>query len=163
MPLQSVLLNIFQCSSTFFSLYWDTVMDFGFLQTDSKNLFLRNELVVFPNKIVYYYMILFNLAARFTWIIPVYLLFIKDNELMSLALAVIEIIRRFHWSFLRIEYEHLNNCNSFRAVEELKVRTDDLFYKDMVHESRDQIEGIIQDVDSDTKGDYEYTELVDSV
>ena len=45
----------------------------------------------------------------------------------------------------------------------MKVRTDDLFYKDMVHESRDQIEGIIQDVDSDTKGDYEYTELVDSV
>ena len=162
-PLQTVLLNIFQCSSTFFSLYWDTVMDFGFLQTDSKNLFLRNELVVFPNKIVYYYMILFNLAARFTWTIPVYSLFTKDSELISLALAVIEILRRFHWSFLRTEYEHLNNCNSFRAVEELKVRNDDLFYKDMVYESRDQIEGIVQDVDSDTKGDYEYTELIDSV
>ena len=168
---QRAVLNVFQCLSTLFSLYWDNVMDFGFLQFETKNILLRNDLVVFRYKAVYYYVMVYNVLARFTWIVPSY--YEKNSDVITFSLALIEIIRRFHWSFLRIEYEHLNNCNSFRAVEDLKVvtRTDDLFYKDMVYESRDPIEGISQEEDEATGSlgdqkidhEYEYTELIDSV
>ena len=82
---------------------------------------------------------------------------------MTLLLSTIEIIRRFHWSFLRIEYEHLNNCNSFRAVDDtIKIdkgengRTADLFYKDMVSESKSghEDEEIIEE-NEETVDDYE--------
>ena len=132
---------IVQACSTLFSLYWDLVMDFGLLQStrDFKKLILRDQLVVFPYKSVYYYMIFFNCISRFSWILLNYNILSIDNT--QLLIALIEILRRFHWTFLRIEYEHLNNCNLFKAVEELKLpeidsRTADLFYKDMVSESR---------------------------
>ena len=139
----SSLFYALQGISTLFSLYWDLVMDFGLLQDtkDWKSFLLRDQLVVFPYKFIYYYVIIFNCLSRFTWIIAS-----KHNNsgFINLACALIELLRRFHWTFLRIEYEHLNNCNLFRAVDDLKVpevegiqnRTADLFYKDMVSESK---------------------------
>ena len=130
--------------STMFSLYWDLVMDFGLLQSAKlSSLLLRDQLVVFSSNFFYYYVISFNTISRFTWILQVrqnqtaqYFKISKD--FLNLLIGVVEIIRRFHWTFLRVEYEHLNNCNSFRAVEDLKLpsetlqRTADLFYQDMV-------------------------------
>lgn len=159
-------LTLLQCVNSLFSLYWDNVMNFGFLKLESKNILLRTELVLFRYKIVYYYMFFYNVLARFTWIIPFY--YENNTEMITLILVLIEVVRRFHWTFLRIEYEHLNNCNSFRAVDNLKaVRSDDLFYKDMVYESRDKIEAIEgvhgDDNSEEQKNDYEFTELIDSV
>jgi xenotropic and polytropic retrovirus receptor 1 len=133
-----ILLNILQACSTLFSLYWDLVMDFGLLQS-TRNILLRDQLVVFPSRIFYYYIVLFNCTSRFSWILLDYKFLSHEN--IQLLIAIIEIFRRFHWTFLRIEYEHLNNCNMFKAVEDLKIpeienRTADLFYKDMVSESR---------------------------
>lgn len=157
-------IDILQAASSLFSLYWDIVMDFGLLQVtrDYKSFLLRDQLVVFPYKIVYYYMLLFNCVGRFMWVFSSNTLLSQNDT--SLLLAIIEILRRFHWSFLRIEYEHLNNCNSFRAVDDTKRipeeeegRTADLFYKDMVSESKplDDKEGNDEIVD---EYDYEMTE-----
>lgn len=161
---QKIVLTLLQCTCSLFSLYWDNVMDFGFLQLDAKNILLRNELVVFRYKAIYYYMLLFNVLARFTWIVPAY--YGKSGEMVTFTLALIEVVRRFHWSFLRIEYEHLNNCNSFRAVDNLKiVRSDDLFYKDMVYESRGEkeLQANNSEGQEEEDHDYEFTELIDSV
>lgn len=136
-----IVVNILQACSTLFSLYWDLVMDFGLLQSTRKlkNILLRDQLAVFSYRIVYYYMILFNCTTRFSWILFDYKFMSHEN--IQLLVAIIEVFRRFHWTFLRIEYEHLNNCNLFKAVEDLKIpeienRTADLFYKDMVSESK---------------------------
>lgn len=136
-----IVVNILQACSTLFSLYWDLVMDFGLLQSTRKlkNILLRDQLAVFSYRIVYYYMILFNCTTRFSWILIDYKFMSHEN--IQLFVAIIEVFRRFHWTFLRIEYEHLNNCNLFKAVEDLKIpeienRTADLFYKDMVSESK---------------------------
>ena len=156
-------IDVLQALSSLFSLYWDMVMDFGLLQTtrDYRNILLRDQLIVFPYKTFYYYVIVFNCCSRFAWILSNYPFLSKNT--MTLLLSTIEIIRRFHWSFLRIEYEHLNNCNSFRAVDDtIKIaegengRTADLFYKDMVSESKSdhEDEEIIEE-NEETVDDYE--------
>lgn len=175
----SIILTAAQCVSSLFSLYWDIVIDFGFLQKDNlKNILLRRQLALFRYKIFYYYIIFFNVISRFTWTVRI----ISKNpeESVQIILAMIEIIRRFHWSFLRIEYEHLNNCDAFRAVDDLKVEqviTDDLYYKDMVNERRDMFQGRIgktnedndmgeiqeQDDNNEMDNDYEFTEIIDGI
>lgn len=134
LPSHLVLNCFLQTISSLFSLYWDLVMDFGLL---NDRYLLRKQLVVFPFKCIYYYVVLFNSIARFTWIMPFTMKKLLSVEASLLIISYIEIFRRFHWSLLRIEYEHLNNCNSFRAVAETKLldheegRTSDLYYKDM--------------------------------
>lgn len=128
-------LDLVQAASSLFSLYWDLVMDFGLM---NDRFLLRKQLVIFPYKFVYYYVIIFDSLARFSWLLR-YQKILSVN--VNLIISFIEIMRRSQWSLLRIEYEHLNNCNSFRAVPETKSdgdegegRTADLFYKDMVTE-----------------------------
>lgn len=166
----SIIMTIAQCTSSIFSLYWDIVIDFGFLQKyNFKNILLRRQLVVFRYKIIYYYIIIFNIVSRFTWTANI--IYKKPDDFILLIQAMIEVIRRFHWSFLRIEYEHLNNCNAFRAVDDLKVEqvaTDDLFYQDMVNQKNDIIEQLATcedketqepDENKDSNMDYEFTDI----
>uniref|UniRef100_A0ACD5ZBN0 Uncharacterized protein n=1 Tax=Avena sativa TaxID=4498 RepID=A0ACD5ZBN0_AVESA len=104
--------------ATVYQLYWDFVKDWGFFTPKSKNLWLRDDLIL-KNKSIYYVSMVINLALRLAWTESVMKIRFTRNEtrLLDFSLASLEIIRRGHWNFYRLENEHLNNVGKFRAVK----------------------------------------------
>nr|XP_010935965.1 phosphate transporter PHO1-2 isoform X2 [Elaeis guineensis] len=60
-----------------------------------------------------------NFVLRLAWVESVMRLNLGqvENRLADFLLASVEIIRRGHWNFYRLENEHLNNVGKFRAVK----------------------------------------------
>ncbi|KAF7091930.1 hypothetical protein CFC21_094471 [Triticum aestivum] len=104
--------------TTVYQLYWDFVKDWGFFTPKSKNLWLRDDLIL-KNKFTYYVSMTLNLVLRLSWTKSVMKISITKNEtrLLDFSRASLEIIRRGHWNFYRLENEHLNNVGKFRAVK----------------------------------------------
>ncbi|KAL9225172.1 hypothetical protein vseg_001123 [Gypsophila vaccaria] len=105
--------------ATVYQLYWDFVQDWGFFDHNSRNPFLRDDLVL-KNKSIYYVSIVVNLVLRVAWVQSV-MRFIKignvEGKFLDFSLASLEVIRRGHWNFYRLENEHLNNVGKYRAVK----------------------------------------------
>ncbi|KAK1395401.1 EXS domain-containing protein [Heracleum sosnowskyi] len=103
-------------------LYWDFVKDWGLLNPKSKNPWLRDELIL-KNKSIYYISIALNIVLRFAWLETVmkFNLGIIESRLLDFFLASLEVIRRGHWNFYRLENEHLNNSGNYRAVKEVPL------------------------------------------
>ncbi|XP_056165054.1 phosphate transporter PHO1 homolog 1-like [Syzygium oleosum] len=112
------LFVVVSSSATVYQLYWDFVKDWGLLQMNSKNPWLRNELML-RRKIVYYASMGLNLILRLAWLQTVlhYSFEHVDYRLTGLFLAALEVTRRGLWNFFRLENEHLNNAGKFRAVK----------------------------------------------
>lgn len=104
--------------ATVYQLYWDFVKDWGLLNRKSKNLWLRDDLVL-KNKSIYYMSIALNFVLRLVWVETVLKLNfgIVESRVLDFMMASLEIIRRGHWNFYRLENEHLNNVGKFRAVK----------------------------------------------
>ncbi|KAL7171321.1 hypothetical protein ACSBR2_036052 [Camellia fascicularis] len=104
--------------ATVYQLYWDFVKDWGLLQFHSNNPWLRNELML-RRKFIYYISMGLNLVLRLAWLQTVlhYNFGNVDYRVTGLFLAALEVIRRGHWNFYRLENEHLNNAGKFRAVK----------------------------------------------
>ncbi|XP_076907979.1 phosphate transporter PHO1 homolog 1-like [Bidens hawaiensis] len=104
--------------TTVYQLYWDFVKDWGLLQMNSKNPWLRNELIL-RRKFIYFLSMGLNVVLRLAWLQTVlhYKFGGIDSRLTGLFLAALEVIRRGHWNFYRLENEHLNNAGKFRAVK----------------------------------------------
>lgn len=117
-PLWMWMVVISSSGATIYQLYWDFVMDWGFLNPESKNLWLRDQLIL-KNKSIYYVSMVLNLALRLAWAQSVMKLHLGrvESRLLDFSLASLEIIRRGHWNFYRLENEHLNNAGKFRAVK----------------------------------------------
>ncbi|VFQ76843.1 unnamed protein product [Cuscuta campestris] len=105
-------------TATVYQLYWDFVKDWGFFNLNSKNTLLRDDLVL-KNKIVYYVSIALNFVLRLAWVETVmrFNVGVFESRLLDFSLASLEVIRRGHWNFYRLENEHLNNVGKFRAVK----------------------------------------------
>ncbi|WOL19299.1 phosphate transporter PHO1-2-like isoform X2 [Canna indica] len=103
--------------ATFYQLFWDFVMDWGLLDLRSENLFLRDQLIL-KNKCIYYFSIVLNFVLRLAWIESVMRFGTGQVQfrLLEFSLASLEVVRRGHWNFYRLENEHLNNAGKFRAV-----------------------------------------------
>lgn len=112
------LVVVMSSVATMYQLYWDFVKDWGLLQTNSKNPWLRNELVL-RRKIIYYISMGLNLVLRLAWLQTVLHSNFEhvDTRVTGLFLAALEVIRRGLWNFFRLENEHLNNAGKFRAVK----------------------------------------------
>ncbi|XP_044492547.1 phosphate transporter PHO1 homolog 1-like [Mangifera indica] len=112
------LLVIVSTAATVYQLYWDFVKDWGLLQKNSKNPWLRNELML-RRKIIYYFSMGLNLILRLAWLQTVLHSNFGhvDYRVTGLFLAGLEVIRRGQWNFYRLENEHLNNAGKFRAVK----------------------------------------------
>ncbi|KAG6470638.1 hypothetical protein ZIOFF_071715 [Zingiber officinale] len=112
------LLVVISSAATVYQLYWDFVKDWGLLQLNSKNRWLRNELIL-RCKFVYYLSMALNFVLRVAWLQTVlhYNFASLDYRVTSFFLAALEVIRRGHWNFYRLENEHLNNAGKFRAVK----------------------------------------------
>lgn len=104
--------------ATCYQLYWDFVMDWGLFDLSSKNIWLRDELLL-KNKQIYYASIAFNFVLRLAWIEAVMKINLGSvqHRLVDFLFASLEVIRRGHWNFYRLENEHLNNIGKFRAVK----------------------------------------------
>ncbi|XP_071713702.1 phosphate transporter PHO1-like [Rutidosis leptorrhynchoides] len=104
--------------ATIYQLYWDFVMDWGLLDPDSKNLWLRDELVL-KKKGFYYMAIALNFVLRVAWLETVlqFKVGLIESRLLEFSLASLEVIRRGHWNYYRLENEHLNNVGKYRAVK----------------------------------------------
>ncbi|CAK7327287.1 unnamed protein product [Dovyalis caffra] len=104
--------------ATVYQLYWDFVKDWGLLNSKSKNLWLRDELIL-KNKSIYYMSIALNVVLRVAWVETVmgFRFNMVESRMLDFFLASLEVIRRGHWNFYRLENEHLNNVGKFRAVK----------------------------------------------
>ncbi|MCL7047359.1 hypothetical protein MKW94_025505 [Papaver nudicaule] len=116
------LVVVMSSAATVYQLYWDFVKDWGLLQFNSKNPWLRNELML-RRKAIYYFSMVLNLVLRLAWLQTV----LHSNfggldvRVMSFFLAALEVIRRGQWNFYRLENEHLNNAGKFRAVKSVPL------------------------------------------
>ncbi|GMP58676.1 hypothetical protein CsSME_00022260 [Camellia sinensis var. sinensis] len=99
-----------------FGTYWDLVIDWGLLQKNSKNRWLRDKLLV-PHKSVYFVAMILNVLLRFAWLQTVLKFFYSHKPTLSVLIASLEIFRRGMWSFFRLENEHLNNVGKYRAFK----------------------------------------------
>ncbi|EES07731.1 phosphate transporter PHO1-2 [Sorghum bicolor] len=117
-PFWMWMVIISSTGATIYQLYWDFVMDWGFLNPKSKNFWLRDQLIL-KNKSVYYASMMLNLVLRLAWAQSVMKLHLGmvESRLLDFSLASLEIIRRGHWNFYRLENEHLTNAGKFRAVK----------------------------------------------
>ncbi|KAL6604795.1 hypothetical protein ACP70R_042739 [Stipagrostis hirtigluma subsp. patula] len=112
------LVVIVSSIATTYQLYWDFVKDWGLLQFNSKNTWLRNDLII-KQKYIYFLSMGLNLVLRLAWLQTVIHPNIGslDSRVTLFLLAALEVIRRGHWNFYRLENEHLNNAGKFRAVK----------------------------------------------
>nr|KYP74679.1 Putative phosphate transporter 1 [Cajanus cajan] len=113
-----VIVLITSVVATIYQLYWDFIKDWGFLNPKSINPWLRDDLIL-KNKSIYYMSIVVNIVLRVTWVQTI--LHFKvghiQSRLLDFLLAALEVIRRGHWNFYRLENEHLNNVGHYRAVK----------------------------------------------
>ncbi|XP_078431917.1 EXS (ERD1/XPR1/SYG1) family protein [Wolffia australiana] len=102
--------------ATVYQLYWDFVKDWGLLQLNSKNPWLRNDLML-KRKSVYYISMGLNLTLRLAWLQSILHFNITglDYRVAAFVSAALEVVRRGLWNFFRLENEHLNNVGKFRA------------------------------------------------
>ncbi|XP_022938494.1 phosphate transporter PHO1 homolog 9-like [Cucurbita moschata] len=118
-----ILAAISSAIATISGTYWDIVQDWGLLQRNSKNPWLRDKLLI-SNKNVYYVAIGLNILLRLAWMQSVLGFreapFIHRQALIAIV-AVLEIIRRGIWNFFRMENEHLNNVGKFRAFNSVPL------------------------------------------
>ncbi|OVA12219.1 SPX [Macleaya cordata] len=104
------------------STYWDLVIDWGLLQRNSKNRWLRDKLLV-SRKSIYFGAMVLNVLLRFAWLQTVLnfkVSFLHEEALIAIV-ASLEIIRRGVWNFFRLENEHLNNVGKYRAFKSVPL------------------------------------------
>ncbi|KAK4481585.1 hypothetical protein RD792_012487 [Penstemon davidsonii] len=113
---------IFSFIVIIFCSYWDIVIDWGLLQKNSRNRFLRDKLLV-PYKSVYFVAMVMNVVLRVAWLQTVmnFTIFSLHRQAMIALVASLEIIRRGVWNFFRLENEHLNNVGKFRAFKSVPM------------------------------------------
>ncbi|CAN6462056.1 unnamed protein product [Victoria cruziana] len=117
-PLWLALVVITSTVATIYQLYWDFVKDWGLLNPRSKNPWLRDDLIL-KHKSAYFIAIGINFVLRLAWVEAVMHINTGkvDHRVVDFVLASLEVIRRGHWNYYRLENEHLNNVGKFRAVK----------------------------------------------
>ncbi|KAM3286502.1 phosphate transporter PHO1 3 [Capsicum chacoense] len=109
--------------TTVANTYWDLVIDWGLLQKNSRNRWLRDKLLV-PHKIVYFVAIVLDIILRFVWmqlVLDIRELPFLHRKAFVAVVACLEILRRGIWNFFRLENEHLNNVGKYRAFKSVPL------------------------------------------
>ncbi|OIW21325.1 hypothetical protein TanjilG_32138 [Lupinus angustifolius] len=117
-PLWLSIVIITSLGATTYQLYWDFIKDWGLLNPNSQNPWLRDDLIL-KNKGIYFASMALNVVLRVTWVLTVMRFKVGhvQSRLLEFLFASLEVIRRGHWNFYRLENEHLNNVGRFRAVK----------------------------------------------
>lgn len=96
------------------SFAWDIFIDWG----------IRRHECIFP-KYVLYIVSFLDAILRFSWILTLSPSFIAGNPLLSFCLACLEICRRCMWTLFRVENEHSNNVEHYRAAKDIPPPPED--------------------------------------
>ena len=95
-----------------YALTWDFTVDWGLLRPHARHPYLRDELIL-KRKWIYFCSMALNTLLRMLWItkiVPgVKELVSQDENYLAMCLASLEIVRRCHWNFYRMENVHLKN------------------------------------------------------
>ncbi|XP_051148272.1 phosphate transporter PHO1 homolog 1 isoform X2 [Andrographis paniculata] len=107
------LVVVLSTAATVYQLYWDFVKDWGLLQINSKNPWLRDELML-RQKFIYYFSMGLNLVLRLAWLQTVFHYNFEkvDYRVTTLFLAALEVVRRGQWNFYRNSFrsKHHSTC-----------------------------------------------------
>nr|XP_043608500.1 phosphate transporter PHO1 homolog 10-like [Erigeron canadensis] len=98
-----VLALVSSITAILFNTYWDIVVDWGLLQRNSKNRFLRNKLAV-SRKSVYFLVMVLDVILRLAWL----QLILKFNIKALKGTAI-------------SSNEHLNNVGRYRAFKSVPL------------------------------------------
>ncbi|KAJ7549499.1 hypothetical protein O6H91_07G056400 [Diphasiastrum complanatum] len=122
-----VMLVITSTVATIYQMYWDLVVDWGLLQPNSSNPWLRDRLIL-KRKSIYVVSMVLNGVLRLAWLQSVTHLQFGDldTQITDFIFASLEVLRRGHWNFYRIENEHLNNVGKYRAVKTVPLPFGDM-------------------------------------
>jgi hypothetical protein len=112
-----VLWLVVNIISTGYKMAWDFWMDWGLIP-----LRAPKERKFLSIKWFYPAAMAFNFIARYVWLLT----FIISYSAASVSnwivlLGFTEIFRRGWWSIIRVEHEHVNNAEHYRAVKDIPV------------------------------------------
>lgn len=124
--------NFFKFITTLASFLWDVLVDWAIY---------RNR-YMFPG-LFYIFAVCANFLIRFYWIIPIITQQLFNVDIMDIMnapytriiVSISEIIRRFIWTMIRVEVEHLNNCDELKFKNAISLTAGELFYKKDIEES----------------------------
>ncbi|KAL6186139.1 hypothetical protein ACLB2K_042260 [Fragaria x ananassa] len=105
-----ILAGVFSVIAAVSGTYWDLVIDWGLLQRNSKNRWLRDKLLVPYTSVYFGAMTVLDFNVSF-----------MHRQTMIAVVASLEIIRRGVWNFFRLENEHLNNVGKYRAFKSVPL------------------------------------------
>ncbi|KAL0827907.1 hypothetical protein Bca101_051585 [Brassica carinata] len=109
--------------ATLFNTYWDIFRDWGLMNRNSKNPWLRDKLLI-PYKSIYFVAMVVNVVLRLAWMQTVLGIreapFLHRRALVAVV-TILEIVRRGIWNFFRLENEHLNNVGKYRAFKSVPL------------------------------------------
>lgn len=101
---------MFATVSALYSYYWDVTKDWNVAATDKviPKRFLKTAVVV-------------NFFLRFNWILTISTFLLFNQMLISFAFGCLEVVRRYMWALFRMELEHTNNMENFRATKDIPL------------------------------------------
>jgi len=115
-----VLWILFASINSVFTSSWDLIMDWNLLQSNAHYPLLRSHLAFDDIWPMYYVAMVTNVLIRFIWIN--YLFGGPASlPLRSFLAALLEMLRRWQWNFIRLENEHLGNADSFKIIRDLPL------------------------------------------
>lgn len=148
--------------ATIISFNWDILVDWT-IQRNSH---------MFP-KPFYLLAILVNFFIRFIWVFRIAIGFILKQKTMPespIIMSILEIFRRSVWTIIRVEVEHLNNCDKLKLKKTINLTAGELFYRKDIDESyqaklddiftETEFETEMEDATSSTKGGDVITESI---
>jgi len=116
-------LVLYILAATVYNVYaciWDYLTDWSLLRPHAKYPLLRDEVLCTDHIPLYYFAIITNFLVRFSWI-----MYLPSEGLpfnvRSFILAMLEMLRRWQWNFLRLENEHLGNIDQYRATRDVPL------------------------------------------
>ncbi|KAL2650504.1 hypothetical protein R1flu_018632 [Riccia fluitans] len=130
-------------ASSVFGVYWDIIRDWGLMQYKSVNPWLRDHLILEQKRVYYISMIhaivyfdetfdhniwqVVNIVLRTAWLFALVMEETSgiSRRTMDLAVAALEVFRRGHWNFYRLEHEHLHKFGDFKALTQMPLKAHD--------------------------------------
>ncbi|RMZ77898.1 hypothetical protein DV738_g4168, partial [Chaetothyriales sp. CBS 135597] len=100
---------------------WDIFMDWSLGNWWCENFFLRRRLA-YKEPSFYYAAMVADVVLRHQWI--AYALFTESPQhrtIVSFVVALAEVLRRGMWSLFRVENEHCNNVDNYRASRDIPL------------------------------------------
>lgn len=136
--------------STISSFMWDVFVDW---------MIIRNR-YTFPHGF-YRFALGLNFMVRFYWIFPLLseMLFKKQIESHKWVECISEIFRRNIWTMIRVEVEHLNNCDELKIKKSINLTAGEFFYKKDIEESyQSNMSNLITETEFETEMEGNKTE-----